>query len=103
MKKLSEKEKELKAGGEWIQAENFKEELTWLSQGRDPTPSAMKSMYISGCGILAMGGRGCWDPDCPSGGSEEAPLVMRGTRWGALSSAGKTMASYGTILSIMVR
>jgi hypothetical protein len=49
-----------------------------------------------------MGGGGGWDPDCPGGGNEEALLVMRGTMWGALSSAGKRMASKDTILSIAV-
>jgi hypothetical protein len=52
----------------------------------------MKSIYISGCGILDTVGAGCWD-DCPSGENEEALLIMRGTRWGALSSAGNRMAS----------
>jgi len=58
-------------------------------------------MYISGCGILAKGGGGGWDPDGPGGGKVEESLVMRGTRWGALSSAGKRMASKETIFSIM--
>ena len=49
-----------------------------------------------------MGNGGAWDPDCPDCGNEEALLVMRGTRWGALSSAGKRMASKDTILSIAV-
>ena len=42
---------------------------------------------------------GGWDPDGPRD-EREALLVMRGTRWGALSSAGKRMASKDTILSI---
>jgi len=60
-------------------------------------------MYISGCGILVKGGGGGWDPDGPDpeGGKAEESLVMRGTRWGALSSAGKRMASKDTIFSIM--
>ena len=66
-----------------------------------PTPSAIKSMFISGCGTLAVGGGGGWDPDYPSA-IEEALLVIRGTRWGALSSGGKRMASKDTILSIAV-
>ena len=94
-----------KGGGGWKQAKKRVKggrKLTWCSQARPPDTSATKSMYISGCGTLAMGCGGGRDPDCPRGGTEEALLVMRGTRWGALSSAGKRMASKDTILSIAV-
>ena len=49
-----------------------------------------------------MEGRGCWDPDCPSGGKGLALLVMRDTTWGALSSAGKRIALKDIIASIAI-